>query len=84
MLCSSHRYYGYDGQQVNVEELVRQHFARTSEGGWHGIHSEGGIWATLFGLCFWDVIFSGAQNRAHFRVLCTNYCCTDLPGHQLT
>lgn len=40
---------------------MRQHFARTSEGGWHGIHSEGGIWATLFGLCFWDVTFSGAR-----------------------
>ena len=56
---SRNRYYGYNGQQVSVEDLVLQHFARQSEGGWYGIHSEGGVWANLFGLCFWDVIFSG-------------------------
>lgn len=56
---SRNRYYGYDGRQVSVEDLVLQHFAREEEGSWNGIHSEGGVWATLFGLCFWDVIFSG-------------------------
>lgn len=56
---SFHRYYGYDGSQVCVEDLVLQHFAREQEGRWSGIHSEGGVWATLFGLCFWDVMFSG-------------------------
>lgn len=27
-----------------------------------GLHSEGGIWATLFGLLFWDVIFADAPD----------------------
>ncbi|GBF88189.1 fanconi-associated nuclease [Raphidocelis subcapitata] len=56
---SRNRYYGYDGsQQVNVEELALQHYAREAEGGWRGIHTEGGIWATLFGLVMWDILFS--------------------------
>lgn len=60
VLCCILRYYGYDGNdQVNVEELVLQHYARAPEGAWTGIHTEGGVWATLFGLVFWDVLFSG-------------------------
>lgn len=58
------RYYGYEGNdQVNVEELVLQHYARAPEGAWSGIHTEGGVWATLFGLVFWDVLFSGGFAR---------------------
>ena len=64
------RYYGYDGNQVNVEELVLQHFARTTEGGWSGIHTEGGVWATLFGLVLWDVLFMGARGMSiHLSLL---------------
>jgi len=27
-------------------------------GKWEGMHCEGGIWATLFGLLMWDIIFT--------------------------
>ncbi|KAI8462547.1 MAG: hypothetical protein J3K34DRAFT_462867 [Monoraphidium minutum] len=52
------RYYGYDGRQVCVEDLALQYYARDEGGGWRGIHTEGGIWATLFGLVMWDVLFA--------------------------
>lgn len=62
MTMNTCRYYGYDdGQQVCVEDLALQHYARESEGGWRGIHTEGGIWAMLFGLAFWDILFSGER-----------------------
>ncbi|GAQ79898.1 VRR-NUC domain containing protein [Klebsormidium nitens] len=27
-------------------------------GGWEGVHSEGGVWCTLFGLLMWEVLFA--------------------------
>jgi hypothetical protein len=42
---------------------VLQHYGLEAEGGWRGIHTEGGVWAALFGLLFWDVLFSGAAAR---------------------
>ncbi|EFJ07612.1 hypothetical protein SELMODRAFT_429676 [Selaginella moellendorffii] len=50
--------YGYDGQQCSVEDLALQYYAGEDGGGWKGVHSESGIWLTLFGLLMWDVIFS--------------------------
>ncbi|XP_024517552.1 fanconi-associated nuclease 1 homolog, partial [Selaginella moellendorffii] len=52
------RFYGYDGQQCSVEDLALQYYAGEDGGGWKGVHSESGIWLTLFGLFMWDVIFS--------------------------
>ncbi|XP_024518087.1 fanconi-associated nuclease 1 homolog isoform X2 [Selaginella moellendorffii] len=52
------RFYGYDGQQCSVEDLALQYYAGEDGGGWKGVHSESGIWLTLFGLLMWDVIFS--------------------------
>ncbi|EFJ04807.1 hypothetical protein SELMODRAFT_432061 [Selaginella moellendorffii] len=52
------RFYGYDGQQCRVEDLALQYYAGEDGGGWKGVHSESGIWLTLFGLLMWDVIFS--------------------------
>lgn len=57
LLCT--RFYGLDGSQVTVEELALQHYASEEAGGWHGMHSEGGVWGTLFGLLLWDVLFMG-------------------------
>jgi len=38
----------------SVEELALAHYAQQ---GWQGVHSEGRVWCTLFGLLFWDVLF---------------------------
>jgi Fanconi-associated nuclease 1 len=56
------RFYSLDGSSsttVSVEELALQHYASDAGGGWCGLHSEGGVWATLFGLLLWDVLFMG-------------------------
>jgi Fanconi-associated nuclease 1 len=52
------RFYGFNGEQCTVEELALQYYARSEGGGYLGTHSEGGIWATLFGLLLWPVLFS--------------------------
>lgn len=54
------RFYGADDSQVTVEELALQHYASREGGGWLGAHTEGGVWATLFALLLWDVLFAGA------------------------
>lgn len=48
---------------MTVEELALQHYASEEGGGWQGLHSEGGVWATLFGLLLWDVLFMGEQQH---------------------
>ncbi|KAG9446705.1 hypothetical protein H6P81_012833 [Aristolochia fimbriata] len=50
------RFYGEDGEQYGVEELALQYYA--GEGGWKGVHTESGIWMTIFGLLMWDIIFA--------------------------
>ncbi|KAG2484067.1 hypothetical protein HYH03_017087 [Edaphochlamys debaryana] len=42
---------------VSVEELALLHYASPAGGGWRGVHSEGGVWGTLWGLLLWDVLF---------------------------
>ncbi|GAX84969.1 hypothetical protein CEUSTIGMA_g12390.t1 [Chlamydomonas eustigma] len=56
------RFYNQAGLQVSVEELALEHYASEGGGGWKGLHAEGGIWATLFGLIMWDVIMSPVQD----------------------
>lgn len=56
------RFYGFDGQQCSVEELALQHYAGEFGGGWQGLHSEGGIWMTLFALLMWDILFADIPN----------------------
>ncbi|KAL3146511.1 hypothetical protein ABBQ32_000762 [Trebouxia sp. C0010 RCD-2024] len=51
------RFMGNGGEECSVEELALQHYAAQAGGSWTGTHAEGGIWATLFGLLMWDVIF---------------------------
>ncbi|KAI8011134.1 hypothetical protein LOK49_LG06G02225 [Camellia lanceoleosa] len=51
------RFYGEDGEQCGVEQLAMQYYAGEG-GGWQGVHTESGIWLTIFGLLLWDIIFS--------------------------
>lgn len=51
------RFYGYDGQQCSVEELALQYYGSLEAGEFRGVHAEGGIWSTLFGLLMWPVLF---------------------------
>ncbi|WIA16211.1 hypothetical protein OEZ85_012924 [Tetradesmus obliquus] len=64
------RFYGLDGSQVTVEALALQHYTSAEGGGWQGLHCEGGVWATLFGLLLWDVIFASVPDvlRSPFQV----------------
>lgn len=48
---------------MSVEQLALQHYASQEGGGWQGMHSEGGVWATLFGLLLWDVLFTSKCSR---------------------
>ncbi|GFQ00752.1 fanconi-associated nuclease 1 homolog [Phtheirospermum japonicum] len=58
-------FYGEDGQRCGVEELALQYYAGEGGGGWRGVHSEGGIWLTIFGILMWDVIFADVPNVFH-------------------
>jgi Fanconi-associated nuclease 1 len=62
------RFYGEDGAQCGVEQLALQYYA--GEGGWQGVHTESGIWLTIFALLMWDIIFSDLPNvfRNRFQV----------------
>ncbi|KAK9794912.1 hypothetical protein WJX73_005165 [Symbiochloris irregularis] len=42
---------------LGVEQLALLYYASPEGGGWTGKHSENGIWATLFGLLMWEVLF---------------------------
>ncbi|KAG0454962.1 hypothetical protein HPP92_024254 [Vanilla planifolia] len=54
-------FYSYDGELCGVEQLALEYYAGEG-GGWQGVHSESGIWMTIFGLLMWDVIFSPVPN----------------------
>ncbi|XP_048333316.2 fanconi-associated nuclease 1 homolog isoform X2 [Ziziphus jujuba] len=62
------RFYGEDGEQCGVEELALQYYAGEG-GGWKGVHTESGIWLTIFGLLMWDVMFCDVPNvfRTRFQ-----------------
>ncbi|KAK8937605.1 hypothetical protein KSP40_PGU002904 [Platanthera guangdongensis] len=62
-------FYGTDNELCGVEKLALQYYAEEG-GGWQGIHSESGIWTTIFGLLMWGVIFSDVPNvfRSKFQV----------------
>ncbi|KAK9265825.1 hypothetical protein L1049_001792 [Liquidambar formosana] len=63
------RFYGEDGEQCGVEQLALQYYAEEG-GGWQGVHSESGIWLTIFGLLMWDIIFADVPNvfRTRFQI----------------
>lgn len=62
------RFYGEDGEQCGVEQLALQYYSGEG-GGWQGVHTESGIWLTIFGLLMWDIIFSDVLNvfRTRFQ-----------------
>lgn len=49
-----------DSVRVSVEELCLQHYRRN--GGWLGLHCEGGPIYALFGLLMWDALFADVSN----------------------
>ncbi|KAM7489156.1 hypothetical protein LguiB_026640 [Lonicera macranthoides] len=63
------RFYGEDGEQCGVEELALQYYAGEEGGCWQGVHTESGIWLTIFGLLMWDIIFADVPNvfRTRFQ-----------------
>ncbi|XWS13293.1 hypothetical protein CRYUN_Cryun36dG0025000 [Craigia yunnanensis] len=63
------RFYGEDGEQCGVEQLALQYYA-TEGGRWQGVHTESGIWLTIFGLLMWDILFSDVPNvfRTRFQL----------------
>ena len=40
----------YTCSQVSVEDLALEYYSSDAGGRYQGVHSEGGVWATLFGL----------------------------------
>lgn len=59
------RFYGFNDEQCGVEELALQYYATAEGGGWpRGVHTEGGVWATLFGLILWPALFDVAVEDA--------------------
>lgn len=54
-------FYDEDGQRCGVEELALQYYAGEG-GGWQGVHTESGIWLTIFGILMWDIIFADVPN----------------------
>lgn len=76
MLNSQHlllylfRFYAPDNSLVTVEQLALQHYASEEAGAWQGLHCEGGVWAALFTLLLWDVIFTGVCRLAMLLVKC--------------
>ncbi|GAB2265175.1 hypothetical protein Dimus_000240 [Dionaea muscipula] len=61
------RFYGEDGAQCGVEQLALQYYAGEGGGSWQGIHTESGIWLTIFGLLMWDIMFSNVPNVFRHR-----------------
>ncbi|KAG1651664.1 hypothetical protein FOA52_011853 [Chlamydomonas sp. UWO 241] len=56
------RFYSEAGHQVGVEELALEYYASDAGGRWLGMHTEGGVWSTLFGLLMWDVLLAPVPN----------------------
>ncbi|KAK6146066.1 hypothetical protein DH2020_019935 [Rehmannia glutinosa] len=57
-------FYGEDGERCGVEQLALQYYAGEG-GGWQGVHSESGIWLTIFGILMWDILFADVPNVFH-------------------
>ncbi|XP_073048729.1 fanconi-associated nuclease 1 homolog isoform X3 [Primulina eburnea] len=54
-------FYSEDGEQCGVEQLALEYYSGEG-GGWHGVHTESGIWLTIFGILLWDIIFADVPN----------------------
>jgi Fanconi-associated nuclease 1 len=47
-------FYDLDNDLCSVEDIALEHY---QQNGWKGVHCEGSIWHTLFGLIMWDIIW---------------------------
>lgn len=56
------RFLGYDSCVCSVEQLALQYYASDEGGCYQGIHSEGGIWCTIFSLLLWPALFQPLPN----------------------
>ncbi|XP_061374406.1 fanconi-associated nuclease 1 homolog [Gastrolobium bilobum] len=65
-LGAKNRFYNEEGKQCGVEELALHYYAGEG-GGWQGVHTESGIWLTIFGLLMWDVIYADVPNVFYTR-----------------
>ncbi|XP_054821940.1 fanconi-associated nuclease 1 homolog isoform X2 [Prosopis cineraria] len=65
-LGAKNRFYNEEGEQCGVEQLALHHYAGMG-GGWQGVHTESGIWLTIFGLLMWHVIFADVPNVFYNR-----------------
>ncbi|KAJ1435486.1 VRR-NUC domain [Sesbania bispinosa] len=65
-LGAKNRFYNEEGEQCGVEELALHYYAGEG-GGWQGVHTESGIWLTIFGLLMWDVIYADVPNVFYTR-----------------
>ena len=55
------QYVGKTGEAVSIEQLALEFYEEVDHGSWRGTHTESSVWHTIFGLLFWDIIFSGAM-----------------------
>ena len=67
----------HDGHShITVEDLALEHFALPEHGSWTGVHSESGVWSTLFGILLWDVLFAPVPDvfRSRFQSAPLDLC----------
>ncbi|KAK9819580.1 hypothetical protein WJX81_006116 [Elliptochloris bilobata] len=69
VLGAKSQFWSADGSAVGVEQLALLHYATEAAGGWRGMHCEGGVWATLFGLLLWPALFAAVPDalRSSFQ-----------------
>ncbi|XP_028767384.1 fanconi-associated nuclease 1 homolog isoform X2 [Neltuma alba] len=65
-LGAKNRFYNEEGEQCGVEQLALHYYVEM-EGGWQGVHTESGIWLTIFGLLMWHIIFADVPNVFYNR-----------------
>lgn len=65
-LGAKNRFYNEEGEQCGVEQLALHYYAGMG-GGWQGVHTESGIWLTIFGLLMWNIIFADVPNVFYNR-----------------
>lgn len=59
-------FYSYDGKTpIHVEKLALQYYALTQ--GFEGLHCEGSLCATLYGLLCWDIIYDSTAAPYAFQ-----------------
>lgn len=54
------KFVGYDSSICSVEQLALQYYQMEENGAYQGIHSESGIWCTLFTLLLWPALFEAS------------------------